>query len=169
MKPPSRNGLHRSGRSIVVLSACAALLVGTQVNARQDSQPDRPMHISCNTTFAFTPTGSVHIEGLCHYTHLGATTVIADQIVIPQPDGTLSIVNSSVYTAANGDQLFAVAVGTGQFTSPTSVIFSGTESYNGGTGRFVAASGSLPFLGGADFISAAAGTGHFDGSGVTSY
>ena len=166
MKPLSRHSLGRS--RAVVIATCAALVAVSPVNAG-NANPDRPMHISCDTTFAFTPTGLVHIEGVCHYTHLGNTTVIADQIVIPQADGTLAISNTSVYTAANGDQLFAVAVGTGQFTSPSSVVFSGVETYHGGTGRFVQATGSVPFSGGADFTSAIGGTGHFSGGGTISY
>jgi hypothetical protein len=159
----------KSNRSrFLAVGACAALLFATQVDAG-NANSDRPMHISCDTTFEFTSTGSVHIEGICQYAHLGRTTVIADQIIIPQPDGTITISNTSVYTTANGDQLFAVAVGTGEFTSPTSVVFSGVETYHGGTGRFAQATGSVPFAGGADFTSAVAGTGHFAGTGTISY
>ena len=114
MNPLSIIALRKFQSSVVMLSTCVALIAPIQANAAEENQPNRPMDISCDTTFAFTPTGAVHIEGLCHYTHLGNTTVVADQIVIPQPDGTLSISNTSVYTAANGDQLFAVATGIGQ-------------------------------------------------------
>jgi carbonic anhydrase/acetyltransferase-like protein (isoleucine patch superfamily) len=128
------------------------------------------MAISCDTAFVFTPTGSVHIEGVCQYTHLGRTTVVADQNVIPQPDGSLLITNLSVYTAANGDELHGAAVGTGNFTGPTSVVFTGVETYEGGTGRFAGATGSVPFSGGAEFDTLTTGTGHFAGSGgVISY
>ena len=168
MKPLPGKSRDVTRRAVVALLACG-VLAATPVDAGQGSQPDRAMQISCETTFAFTPTGLVHIEGVCNYTHLGLTTVSADQIVIPQADGTLAISNTSVYTAANGDQLYAVAVGTGHFTSPTSVIFSGVESYQGGTGRFAQATGSVPFTGGAEFTSAIAGTGHFAGRGTISY
>ena len=168
MKTRFRSSLAKSSRSIALVCISAACFAVSTTSTAEGSA-DRPMSIACNTTFAFTPTGSVHIEGLCHYTHLGQTTVIADQIVIPQPDGSLNISNTSVYTAANGDRLFATAVGAGYFISPTSVVFSGVERYNGGIGRFAEATGSVSFSGEADFASATEGTGHFDGSGTISY
>ena len=162
--------LGRFGVSVVAVAMGALPLPATTSDAFGGGpQPTRPMAISCDTVFAFTPTGSVHIEGLCQYTHLGRTTVVADQNVIPQPDGSLLITNLSVYTAANGDELYAAAVGTGNFTGPTSVAFTGVETYQGGTGRFAGATGSVPFSGGAEFDTLTTGTGHFAGSGVISY
>ena len=89
--------------------------------------------------------------------------------MIPLPNGTLQITNAIVYTAANGDELFANFIGIGQFTSPASVSFSGTETYDGGTGRFSDASGSAAIVGTAQFTSAIGGVGEFTGNGTISY
>src|SRR5881396_523394 len=124
------------------LGACGVLWTVPVIDASgKPAAPTRPLQVSCQTAFAFTQTGSIHVEGICHYSHLGLTSAVAEQIVIPQPDGTLHIVNTAVYTAANGDALFSTFVGTGVFT-PSGVSFSGTETYHGGTGRFVGATGS---------------------------
>ena|SRR5438105_4219158 len=149
----------------IALCLCVSLLPMTDANAGDQS---RPMGITCNTTFAFTGVGVIHLEGTCYLLHLGLTSVVATQIVIPQQDGTLLITTVIVYTAANGDELFSSFVGIGNFT-PTGVSFSGTETYNSGTGRFGDASGSAALVGIAQFTSAAGGVGEFSGEGNISY
>ena len=164
--------LRRSRRTVPVIalvgSSTLLWLPGVEANGNGAS-PGRPLKLSCQTTFAFTPTGSIHIEGRCHYSHLGLTSVVSEQIIIPQPNGTINIVNTSVYTAANGDELFATVAGTGAFTATGEVVFSGVETYTGGTGRFADASGSATIAGGAAFTSATTGVGHFSGEGKISY
>jgi hypothetical protein len=97
------------------------------------------------------------------------TTVIASQTATPLDNGTLFITNTAVYTAANGDQLYANAIAIGVFTSPTSVSFSGTETYRGGTGRFDDALGSVALAGSAQFTSATEGVGEFSVLGMISF
>ena len=154
---------------VMSLGACGILWTVPVIDASgKPAAPSRPLNASCQTTFAFTPTGSLHIEGTCHYSHLGLTSAVADQIAIPQPDGSLHLVNTAVYTAANGDELFATFVGSGVFT-PSGVLFSGTETYHGGTGRFAGATGSAALSGSAEFTSPSAGVGHYSGEGTISY
>jgi hypothetical protein len=106
--------------------------------------------------------GAIDTEGTCHYSHLGLTTSAATQIIILQTDNTLLITNR------NGDKLFSTFVGTGVFTA-TGVSFSGTETYNGGTGRFADAAGSATLVGSAEFTSPSAGVGQFSVEGTRSY
>ena len=71
-------------------------------------------------------------------THLGHCT--RQEVILFNPvTGTLT--GTMVFTAANGDQLFAIVAG--GFTSPTTAI--GTYTLTGGTGRFSDSSGSAGF------------------------
>ncbi len=161
-----------SGKGVLALTVgtCGVLLAAPLSDAyAKAAAPTRPLSASCETTFAFTATGSIRIEGTCHYSHLGLTATIADQIAIPQANGTLQIVNTATYTAANGDELFATFVGVGVFESPVLLSFSGVETYTGGTGRFADATGSATLTGGAEFTSASAGVGHYSAQGTISY
>jgi hypothetical protein len=160
------HAVRRRGSYALTIALCSVSLLSTSpVNAGNQS---RPMGGTCNTTFVFTGVGAIHLDGTCHLLHLGLTAVVATQIAIPQSDGTLLITNVATYTAANGDELFASFVGTGSFTQ-TGIAFSGTETYNGGTGQFADASGSSALVGTAQFTSATAGVGAFTGQGSISY
>jgi hypothetical protein len=72
-------------------------------------------------------------------THLGRFT--RDESVVLHEDGTLA--GTIIFTAANGDQLFADAQG--EFISSTTAV--GTYTFTGGTGRFTDAFGSASFTG----------------------
>jgi hypothetical protein len=150
---------------VILMGLLAVMLPASNVRA---GDPARPLALSCETVFAFNATGAIELRGTCHYSHLGLTTASAVQIAIPQPDGSLHIVNTAVYTAANGDALFATFVGTGFFTA-TGVTFSGVETYSGGTGRFENASGAAALAGSATFTAPTSGIGEFSGHGALSY
>jgi hypothetical protein len=64
---------------------------------------------------------------------------------------TATASNTTTYTAANGDQLFAEWTGTSTSVGPA-ITFSGLQTYAGGTGRFPDASGSAQILGTASFV-----------------
>jgi hypothetical protein len=160
----------RKGLLVMSLGACAILLAVPVMNATgKPAAPSRPLDGSCQTKFAFTQTGAIDIQGTCHYSHLGLTTSAATQMVIPQPDNTLLITNTAVYTAANGDKLFSTFAGTGVFTATGGVSFSGTETYYTGTGRFADATGSATLVGSAEFTSQATGVGQYSVEGTISY
>jgi hypothetical protein len=97
------------------------------------------------------------------------STVVASQTATPLDNGTLFLAQTGAYTAANGDQLYTNVIAIAVFTSPTSVSFSGTETYRGGTGRFVDALGSVALAGSAHFTSAAAGVGEYSVLGTISF
>src|SRR2546430_15589060 len=63
----------------IALCLCMSLLPMTDANAGDLS---RPIASTCNTTFAFTGVGVIHLEGTCNLLHLGLTSVVATQIVI---------------------------------------------------------------------------------------
>ena len=73
-------------------------------------------------------------------THLGRYDEVGSVQISPTPDPTVFLVDAwATYTAANGDQLYAVM--TGHLDGDTGAI-SATVTYVGGTGRFTSASGT---------------------------
>ena len=78
--------------------------------------------------------------GVGKATHLGHYNEVGSAQFSPTADPTVSQIDAwSIYTAANGDQLFAVFAGT--LNGLTGSI-TATVTYVGGTGRFDDASGS---------------------------
>lgn len=154
--------------STAVIAATSAIAVLPAQSTLAKDQ-GRGLNGACATEFAFTPSGTVTVTGTCQYGHLGRTTCVAEQTVIPNIDGTLAIENVGVCTAANGDQLFTSFSGTGVPTSPVDIVFSGIETYEGGTGRFAEATGASALSGSAQFTSQFAGVGSFTLRGRIDY
>lgn len=78
-------------------------------------------------------------------THLGRYEEVGGVQLSPTPDPTVFLVEAwATYTAANGDQLYAVMTGT--LDGDTGAI-SATVTYVGGTGRFTSASGTAALSG----------------------
>jgi hypothetical protein len=124
---------------------------------------------ACDTQFSFTGPVIASITGTCRYSHLGLTSCVAEQTVAEQPDGTLLIENEGICTAANGDELFTRFAGAGVLTPAGGVVFGGTETYAGGTGRFVNATGAAWLSGSAQFTGPGVGIGSFSLQGRISY
>lgn len=136
------------------------------------ASPIRPFDGRCDTAFTFHPLPGdpanllrLHIEYVCQLQHLGRTTAVAEQIVTFTGPTSAIASNTTTYTAANGDLLFASWTGTSVGGGPV-VTFSGTEVYTGGTGRFADAKGSSLISGTASF---ATNTGQFTLLGTLSY
>jgi hypothetical protein len=112
----------------------------------------RPLIGRCETVITAVPVSPTQVRhldtGTCWLTHLGRTTVFLS-LIIDLANGTL-VSEVLTYTAANGDVLRATIVGTFTVTGPTTVVFSGSQTFTGGTGRFAQATGSAPFEGTAD-------------------
>jgi hypothetical protein len=121
----------------------------------------RGLQGSCSTEFTFTGPETALVTGACHYSHLGSTTCVAEQTVVPGDEGTLIIENEGVCTAANGDQLVTRFSGVGVPTPTGAIAFGGVETYHGGTGRFSEAGGGAFLWGSAQFTSATGGVGSF--------
>ena len=117
---------------------------------------ERPFNGSCNTSYEFVEfvylpppndqvpvSGTAHHHGTCQFTHMGRTTLFLEQ----HYDFTrnpIPVTAALVLTAANGDQLFGSEVA--ELSLPDGDILegSGAWTWNGGTGRFVGATGLTP-------------------------
>ena len=83
------------------------------------------------------------LEHVCQLRHLGRTTAISTETGTVTASG-VAVTGATIYTAANGDQLFVSYSGTATFPNQSGIVtFSGTETVTGGTGRFAGASGAL--------------------------
>jgi hypothetical protein len=166
--------------AIPLLAACsdnnltapnAATLASLTPAASHGADHERPFGGRCDTEFTISPplAGDAtnvlrfHIEYVCELKHLGRTTAVAEQIVVLGAPSTAS--NTTVYTAANGDQLFVSWTGTATSSGPDAT-FSGPETITGGTGRFAGATGSTWLSGTASFATM---TGQFTSVGTISY
>jgi len=139
--------------------ACLMLALALPASA---GDRERPYKGSCTTVvLPVTAPGVVpqelRIETDCTLAHLGRTTGVAEQFVTPTGQSgtivTLLIQNTSVLTAANGDELRASFIGSGVLDLTTGeVTFIGVETYDGGTGRFVQATGSSNLQGDASIV-----------------
>jgi len=124
-------------RPVTVLLVALALVVLTDRAAAQDRQ-----HHSRGTAQFVSPTDFV---GSGHATHLGKYTEVGCVHFSPTKEETVLQIDAwSVYTAANGDQLYATF--TGRLDAVTGVI-TATATYVGGTGRFDDAGGTAVLSG----------------------
>ena len=111
---------------------------------------ERPWKGRCDVETVVTEFGSTgpvkfHQTGTCQLAHLGRTTVVTDETVVPgMIPRTLAV--TSTFTAANGDQLYTTGVVRGSAVAPDgSLTIAGTCTAAGGTGRFAGASGTAVF------------------------
>ena len=169
-----------SSRELVAAGIAALALIALAPGV--DAGPkgtDRPFKGHCDT-FITPLTGPgvfpaiIAVDTACKVTHLGSTTGSTDfQLIVPSgpPVGTVLPVDIFVplivYNAADGDQLFSTFVGTGGIDSATgTATFDGTETFLGGTGRFLNASGQTHTVGAGSLFT---NRGAFTTSGNISY
>lgn len=136
---------------LIAASVSMQAVVGTGALA---TERERPYHGSCTTVVTpLDPQGSqLHIDLDCTLTHLGRATGVAMQsvTVIGQNGPVLitTIANTTTYTAANGDVLNQSFEGMALINVATGdVQYMGTETFQGGTGRFADASGTSQLSG----------------------
>ena len=112
------------------------------------------------------------ISGQGTATHLGRTAISGTNCVTPPAPGTPPVYNfadgSIILMAANGDTLNGTFSGSFVPTGKGTVfaVVNGTYSFNRGTGRFAAATGSGVLTGTQDIAS---GKGQLQASGTLSY
>ena len=121
------------------------------------ANPERPYGGSCSTVITpLTAPGvfpqELRIDYDCTLMHLGHATAVAMQVVTPISQSGVIVMalieNTTVYTAANGDRINASFSGTALIDVQSGdVRFIGTETFDGGSGRFAAASGSADLAG----------------------
>lgn len=113
----------------------------------------RPAGGECRTQFEFLSQTQILIALDCNLRHLGRTSGTSSQTITFTGPTSNALTASTVYTAANGDLLYASFTGTGTIDPVNlTVSFTGTETYSGGTGRFANASGSAALSGTASLI-----------------
>ena len=167
---------RRSARPVVLalaaLAACDAGAPGplaprpAAVGARGGAAPvERAWTGRCEFQAQRLSPTSIRVTGTCHLAHLGRTTYVNFQTLVPGPVTTFT--NATTYTAANGDLLYTTAAGT---VTPadggTRLIIAATETPVGGTGRFARAGGQAALVGA---VFPAAGTGFYELTGTLSY
>src|SRR5437762_5936074 len=125
---------------LLIVAACSegaptALGSTALVDRSAAVRPARPFGGRCDTEITFLsplPGDSpnllrLHIDYVCQLQHLGRTSASAEQIVIFTSPTTTTASNTTTYTAANGDQLFAHWTGTSTSSGPD-ITFSGPET-----------------------------------------
>jgi hypothetical protein len=158
------------GRQCAIAAMAAALAVPAATAGPKGT--DRPSSGQCDTVVRPQPSGILEIDLSCHFRHLGKTTGLLVQEVIPTGppvNGVLPAALSATvaYTAANGDEPSGTSEGTATIDPVTgNVEYQGTETYSGGTGRFALASGQSFLQGTASTVT---NTGFYVTSGRVSY
>lgn len=113
-----------------------------RASARSTAAPARPIRGSCELTVSPLPSSPPIIRqtdtGTCQLSHLGRTAY-AGVLELNLATGTQR--GERTLTAANGDVLRVVAVGTSTPSGPGLVSFVATLTFVGGTGRFANATG----------------------------
>ena len=157
-------------RTVAVLAALSFIAL-SPVALAGPKGTDRPLKGGCDATFTQRAPGPVptlevlDINLACHFTHLGLTTGTAVQVVnvgvFP-----FSISTTIEYVAANGDRLYAQFAGIG-IPDPSGIVtFNGGTTYDGGTGRFLHATGASVDSGDASLVTQ---EGSIEVSGEISY
>jgi hypothetical protein len=130
------NGFYSRSAVVVMLVATGVLTVTTRASAEERR------HKSGGTAQFVSPTDFV---GSGQATHLGRYTEVGSARFSPTAAPTVLRIDArSVYTAANGDQLYATI--TGRLDLQSGAI-TATVTYVGGTGRFDDAGGSATLSG----------------------
>lgn len=145
-----------------VAIAGAAVIVQALAPDVLAADPERPYQGSCSTVVTpLTAPGvfpqELRIDLDCTLAHLGRATGVSMQTVVPisvtGPVVTTLIENTTTYQAANGDVLDQSFTGTALINLETGdVRYIGTETFDGGTGRFAQASGTSDLSGTASII-----------------
>lgn len=175
-----RNKIHTSGRNgILSVTLILLMLAGCNFTASNpvdagispvvvpDAVPERsnmnqqylsgrPISGTCNTTFdppVFIRPPAVFSqadEGHCRLSHLGASEFYSLK-EIDFNAGTQKT-TEAYFTAANGDVLRASGEGFSSPGEPGKILFNAVLNFEGGTGRFTGATGSIRVEGVADVI-----------------
>jgi hypothetical protein len=135
----------RLGRLIFLSSlvlAVAALGPAAALGAAKGT--DRPVKgTSTSTTTVDLATGTGISDGTGHISHLGAFTFHNDFSGFTVTGNTFNWTQTATIVAANGDEIFTTAVGTGTLLPNNTSEATLVSTITGGTGRFADASGTL--------------------------
>jgi hypothetical protein len=133
-------------RRLIFLSslvlAVAALNPATALGKAHGT--DRPVKgTSTSTSTVNVATGIGISDGSGQVSHLGAFTFHNDFSGFTLTGNTFTWTQTATIVAANGDEIFATAVGTGTLLPNNTSEATLVSTFTGGTGRFADASGTL--------------------------
>ena len=131
-------------RFTIILALLAVAAVSPAVAFGKANGTDRPLRgKTTSTTTVDIATGSGTAVGVGQISHLGRTTFTNDftSFTVTGPD-TFSFTLTAIIVAANGDEIYTTATGTGTVT-PTGSESTLVSTITGGTGRFADASGTI--------------------------
>jgi hypothetical protein len=131
-------------RFTIILALLAVAAVYPTAALGKANGTDRPVSgKSTSTTTVDLATGTGTSVGVGQLSHLGKSTFTNDftSFTVTGPD-TFSFTLTAIIVAANGDEIFTTATGTGTLT-PTGSESTLVSTITGGTGRFADASGTI--------------------------
>jgi hypothetical protein len=128
-------------RFTIILAILAVAAIGPAAALGKPHGTDRPVKgTSTSTTTVDLATGTGISDGSGQISHLGAFTFHNDFTGFTVTGDTFTWTQTATIVAANGDEIFATAVGTGTLSAGEATLVS---TITGGTGRFADASGTL--------------------------
>ena len=132
-------------KAAVLLVAVLTIAIPSGIASAAAHGTNRPFHATDVLTGPFTFPGTFDVSGPFRGTHIGNGT---DTATLNEADPTFSF--PSTITAANGDQIFTLAVHPAapdpSVSCPSDYVgFRDPGAITGGTGRFGGATGSLVF------------------------
>ena len=128
-------------RFTIILAILAVAAIGPAAALGKPHGTDRPVKgTSTSTTTVDLATGTGISDGSGRISHLGRFTFHNDFTGITVTGDTFTWTQTATIVAANGDEIFATAVGTGTLSTGEATLVS---TFTGGTGRFADASGTL--------------------------
>jgi hypothetical protein len=131
-------------RFTIILALLAVGAVSPTAALGKAQGTDRPISgTTTSTTTVDIATGTGTAVGAGQISHLGKTTFTNDftSFTLTGPD-TFSFTLTAIIVAANGDEIYTTATGTGTLTATGSEITL-VSTITGGSGRFADASGTL--------------------------
>jgi hypothetical protein len=133
--------MRRYSVILAVLAVAALTPVAALGKANGTDRPVKGKSSSTTTVDLATGTGSV--EGSGHLSHFGRFSFTNDitSFTLTGPD-SFTLTLTAVLVAANGDEVYTTATGTGTLT-PTGSETTLVSTITGGIGRFADASGTL--------------------------
>jgi hypothetical protein len=131
-------------RFTIILAILAVAAIGPAAALGKPHGTDRPVKgTSTSTTTVDLATGTGISDGSGQISHLGAFTFHNDFTGFTVTGDTFTWTQTATIVAANGDEIFTTAVGTGTLLPNNTSEATLVSTITGGTGRFADASGTL--------------------------
>lgn len=130
-------------RFTIILAVLAVAALSPAAALGKAKGTDRPQSgTSSSTTTVDLATGTGSVAGSGQLSHLGRFTFTNDITSFTLTGNTFSFTLTATIVAANGDEVYTTATGTGTLTATGSEATL-ISTITGGTGRFADASGTI--------------------------